>query len=61
MHRLLIESLGHTDETHSEFAASRLGCLEVWGGNRRVNHAIELPGLAGWIYSDPVEPRGLRR
>jgi len=58
MHRLLIESLGHTDETHSEFAASRLGCLEVWGGNRRVNHAIELPGLAGWIYSDPVEPGG---
>ena len=56
MHRLLIESLGHTDEAHCELAASRLGCLEVWGGNQRVNHAIELPGLAGWMYSDPVEP-----
>jgi sigma-B regulation protein RsbU (phosphoserine phosphatase) len=32
----------------------QLACLEVWGGNRRVNHAVELPGLAGWIYSDPV-------
>jgi len=58
MHRLLIESLGRTGEARSEFAAPRLGCLEVWGGNQRVNHAIELPGLAGWIYSDPVEPGG---
>ena len=33
---------------------AQLACLEVWGGNRRVNHAVELPGLAGWIYSDPV-------
>lgn len=33
----------------------RLECLEAWGGNRRVNHAVELPGLVGWIYSDPVE------
>lgn len=32
----------------------RLACLEVWGGNRRVNHAVELPGLAGWIYSEPI-------
>jgi sigma-B regulation protein RsbU (phosphoserine phosphatase) len=32
----------------------QLACLEVWGGNRRVNHAVELPGLSGWIYSDPV-------
>jgi sigma-B regulation protein RsbU (phosphoserine phosphatase) len=38
-----------------EIAPSRLECLEVWGGNRRVNHAVELPGLTGWIYSDPVE------
>jgi phosphoserine phosphatase RsbU/P len=32
----------------------QLACLEVWAGNRRVNHSVELPGLAGWIYSDPV-------
>ena len=36
-------------------AEVRLECQEVWGGNRRVNHAVELPGLVGWIYSDPVE------
>ena len=22
----------------------QLACLEVWGGNRRVNHSVELPG-----------------
>jgi serine phosphatase RsbU (regulator of sigma subunit) len=38
---------------------ARLPCLEVWGGNRRANHAVELPGLVGWIYSDPVEPAAL--
>jgi hypothetical protein len=37
----------------------RLACLEVWSGNRRVNHAVELPGLTGWIYSDPVAPAEL--
>jgi serine phosphatase RsbU (regulator of sigma subunit) len=33
----------------------RLSCLEVWGGNRRVNHAVELPGLEGWVHSEPTE------
>ncbi len=33
----------------------RLRCLEVWGGNRRVNHAVELPGLEGWVHSEPTE------
>jgi phosphoserine phosphatase RsbU/P len=37
----------------------RLECMEVWGGNRRVSHAFELPGLVGWIHSDPVEPATL--
>ena len=32
----------------------RLECLEAWGGNRHVNHAVELPGLVGWVYSDPI-------
>lgn len=40
-------------------APSRLECLEVWGGNRRVDHAVNLPGLVGWIHSDPVEPANL--
>jgi sigma-B regulation protein RsbU (phosphoserine phosphatase) len=38
-----------------ESTTSRLQCLEVWGGNRRVSHAVEVPGLTGWILSDPVE------
>jgi len=41
-----------------ESATSRLQCLEVWGGNCRVSHAVEVPGLIGWIHSDPVEAAG---
>lgn len=37
----------------------QLACLEVWGGNRRVNHPVELPGLTGWIYSEPVASAAL--
>jgi stage II sporulation SpoE-like protein len=37
----------------------QLACLEVWGGNRRANHPVELPGLAGWIYSEPVAKAAL--
>jgi len=35
---------------------SRLACFELWGGNRTADHAVELPGLAGWVYSEPLEP-----
>jgi len=34
----------------------RWACFELWGGNRRVAHAVELPGLVGWIQSTPLEP-----
>jgi len=34
---------------------TRLACFEIWGGNGRVNHAVELPGLTGWVYSMPLE------
>jgi len=34
----------------------KLACFELWGGNRRVAHPVELPGLAGWVYSAPFEP-----
>jgi phosphoserine phosphatase RsbU/P len=37
----------------------QLACLEVWGGNRRANHPVELPGLAGWIYSEPIAKAAL--
>jgi phosphoserine phosphatase RsbU/P len=35
---------------------TRLACFELWGGNGNANHAVELPGLEGWVYSTPIEP-----
>lgn len=32
-----------------------LACMEVWGGNREVAVPVELPGLAAWVYSKPLE------
>jgi len=32
---------------------ARLACFELWGGNRRATHPIELPGLQGWVSSTP--------
>jgi phosphoserine phosphatase RsbU/P len=34
----------------------RLACLEVWGGNRTADQAVELPGLSGWVHSSPLDP-----
>lgn len=34
---------------------SRLACFELWGGNHSADHAVELPGLAGWVYSRPLD------
>ena len=34
----------------------KLACMEVWGGNCKVARPVELPGLAGWVYSKPLEP-----
>ena len=39
----------------SENKPAALQCLEIWGGNHRVSHALELPGLVGWLYSEPTE------
>ena len=30
-----------------------LACMEIWGGNQRVNREVHLPGLAAWVYSRP--------
>jgi len=30
--------------------------MEVRGGNHRVEYPVELPGLRGWVYSNPLEP-----
>jgi len=30
-----------------------LACYEVWGGNRRTEGPVELPGLSAWVYARP--------
>lgn len=30
-----------------------LACLEVWGGNHPLSREVALPGLSGWIHSQP--------
>jgi phosphoserine phosphatase RsbU/P len=37
-------------------ANTRLACFELWGGNRKAEFRIELPGLMGWVHSVPLEP-----
>ena len=32
---------------------ARLACFELWGGNSKAAHPIELPGLQGWISCTP--------
>lgn len=36
--------------------SARLACYELWGGNRSADHAIELPGLMGWVHTVPLDP-----
>ncbi|MBI2955748.1 MAG: serine/threonine-protein phosphatase [Acidobacteria bacterium] len=31
-----------------------LACMEVWGGNGRIAREVALPGLASWVYSEPL-------
>lgn len=42
-------------DTGNENKPVALQCLEIWGGNNRVSHPLELPGLRGWLYSEPSE------
>lgn len=35
-------------------ATESLRCMEVWGGNRGIEQAFELPGLDVWLYSRPI-------
>ena len=37
----------------SSEGVARLACFELWGGNSRAAHPIELPGLQGWISCTP--------
>lgn len=36
--------------------ARRLACLEIKGGNERVDYSIELPGLLAWVSCRPIGP-----
>lgn len=36
-------------------SAPRMQCMEVWGGNCRVDRAFEMPGLNTWVYSRPFD------
>jgi sigma-B regulation protein RsbU (phosphoserine phosphatase) len=43
----------------SEFDSAnlrRLACLEIKGGNERVDYSIELPGLIAWVSCRPIAP-----
>ena len=48
----MTESSGHAMNQTTK----RLACSEVWGGNRSADHAVDLPGLAGWVHSSPLGP-----
>ena len=37
----------------SREGVARLACFELWGGNSKAAHPIELPGLQGWISCTP--------
>jgi len=43
----MLETVAETD------SGLELVCSEVWGGNRFVETAVKLPGMRGWIYSQP--------
>ena len=34
-------------------ASARLACFELWGGNSKTIHPIDLPGLQGWVSCAP--------
>ena len=41
--------------TDQEPPQPSLGCVGVWSGNREAAFKGELPGLATWVYSVPLE------
>jgi serine phosphatase RsbU (regulator of sigma subunit) len=41
------------DMSESQKGVARLACFELWGGNSKAAHPIELPGLQGWVSCTP--------
>jgi phosphoserine phosphatase RsbU/P len=39
-----------------QLPSQRMACMEIWGGNSLVETNVELPGLRGWIHSQPLAP-----
>jgi serine phosphatase RsbU (regulator of sigma subunit) len=37
----------------ADAAGKHMQCMEVWGGNRRIDTSVVLPGLDAWVYSQP--------
>ncbi|MCP5146067.1 MAG: serine/threonine-protein phosphatase, partial [Gammaproteobacteria bacterium] len=35
--------------------ALRVSCLEIWGGTRRREELVEVPGLDAWVYAEPSQ------
>ena len=40
---------------HDDAGPKSLHCTEVWGGNRRVNQTVALPGLDAWVFGQPCD------
>ncbi|MDX2114874.1 MAG: PP2C family protein-serine/threonine phosphatase [Planctomycetota bacterium] len=32
-----------------------LACMEIWGGNERIESGLSTPGLDAWVFSEPFE------
>jgi len=37
----------------TDAAGKHMQCMEVWGGNHRIDTGVVLPGLDAWVYSQP--------
>lgn len=41
--------------SHATLDRVAMTCAELWGGNRKTTRSVELPGIAAWVYSNPVD------
>ncbi len=55
MIRLLDNTDSLTLPVINEHEATRLQCMDIWGGNRSVNSRVSIAGLDAWVYSRPFQ------
>ncbi len=48
-------SAPHVDPGHG---AASLRCMEIWGGNRASDSAVDVPGLDAWVFARPYGGQG---